>query len=158
MGSLTIRQLDIRLLNDDYQGGVFIKYTPSEAGNPTDVISKVKLSGRDEDEIREVLKGFPDALRDFLSDPNANANVLAALVVFSVCINPADNLITIPEGLGISITGELIAGIFDDDWLGIEVQMSPEVVSKISDLVIAKKEKEKADTAALIAALQNCMK
>ena len=156
---IKLGQLDITLLNDEYPGGVFFKYIPTEACN-SGVISKVRLSGRDEDEIREALEAIPDALRDSLSKPNADANVLAALVMISVCINPSDNSIMIPEGLGISITRELMSSIFGDDWLGIELQISPELSAKIHDLTISKKEKdkEKADTAAIIAALQNALK
>lgn len=148
-------QLDINVLKEENNYGVFLKYTLLESSS-LDRISTVRLTGRDEHEIREILRAIPTALQDSISkssDPNPKA--FTYILLASVCINYETNSVTIPEALGLNITNELISSIIGDEWLGIEVKISSDIQDKISILADVKRKKEEEDAEAILSAFKN---
>lgn len=152
-------QLDINLLKEEDNYGVFLKYTQSESSSPLDTISAVTLTGRDKDEIRKILEDTLASIKDFLSNSSSETNVhaLTLMLMLSVCIDSETNSIIIPEVLGFNITNQLISSIIGDEWLGIEIKISSDIKGKIHSLADAKRKKEDDDNIeAMIAAFKNC--
>lgn len=65
-------QLDIKLLKNEHTASIFFKYTPVEGCNPDTRIARIKLTGRDEDEIRETLEALVTAFRDSVKQDPSN--------------------------------------------------------------------------------------
>lgn len=130
-------QLDIKLLKDENTASIFFKYTPVEDCNPDTRIARIKLTGRDEDEIREALEMLVKAYHDSAKQNPDNA---VAFFMISLCIQPATNSIVIPDSL-VPIPCGLISSILGDDWFGIETKISPELLS-LADAKIQMEEDE----------------
>lgn len=141
-------QLDIKLLNDEHTASIFFKYTPVEDCDPDARIARIKLTGRDEDEISEFLEALVQGFRD---SAKQNSNNALAMLMISHCIQPATNSIVIPDAL-VPIPCGLISNILDDEWLGIETKISSDIQEKITSLADAERKKEEDDLKAIFEA------
>lgn len=161
-----IGQFDINMLKEENNYALFLQYTPAESSDSLESISRVKLTGRDENEIREILESIPQTLLDSMSKANTEATkALPFLLMISMCIKPSTNSIIIPEVLVGKVNNDLICNILGGEWLGIEVKISPDVSEKLSYLTDTKakkgadeKTKEEIDVAfdELMELLNNC--
>lgn len=134
-----IGQLDIRVLNSDTHGGIFVKYSPADVAVDT-LISSIKLTGRDEKEIQEILEMIDAALIETLKSNLGSAmQFIPYYAMMCACIQADTNTIVLPSSL--PITNDLIVKLLDGEWLGIEVKFCSEIVEKISDA--AEKERKK---------------
>lgn len=144
-----VGQLDIKLADSETFGGIFAKYTPTDIAQSSR-ISLLKISGNDENKIRKTLKMLSSAVNKSLEKREISdaSDFLTNLIIMN-CIVPETNTILIPP-LGFEkFTSEFICNFVNsvsndftaDDWLGIEVKFSSEIVGKISE--VADKQKKK---------------
>lgn len=141
-------QLDIKVLNNEHNGGIFVKYYPVEAADPKRSISSIIFSGKDDSKIQDVLDAIKDGYIDYARKKMVNSgfdDFISSITFISIvneCIHPEDHKLSIPSDFGITINNEFVCSYLGNEWLGIEVKIDSEFQSKIREAADAKRKKE----------------
>ncbi|MBQ2937262.1 MAG: hypothetical protein IJE05_00015 [Clostridia bacterium] len=147
---------DVKILHSETNGGIFVKYIPSENCDTKAVISSFSLTGKDNDKIEEILMSlkqfaFKDSLNSYLKSMYSQSPAFGFFLY--ACINPTSRKIKIPDILtdlfDVNITNEFILSHLGDEWLGVETKIASELQDKIHELADAKRKKEEEESSLL---------
>lgn len=123
-------------------GGIFLRYTPT---NCKEAVFTIKLITEDQSKLQEKMEEIKNTARKaILGSGKGNlVDMMEKMMKASVictCIQPETGEILVPTPfLKTQITNKLICKYLNDEWVGLEIKILPEIQQKVKELAEEKR-------------------
>lgn len=137
-----VGDLVVNKVSGESAWGIFLRYTPTNCEEP---ITKIKLITEDQSQLQEKMEEVKNAVRKAILESGEGnlvgmmEKIMKAAMICS-CIQPETGEILVPTPfLKTQITNELICKYLNDEWVGLEIKILPEIQQKVKELAEEKR-------------------
>jgi len=123
-------ELLLKKIKDDGYDAIFAKYIP-DANSENERISKLKIINDDgtlEDMLKNIIKTVLNVCKAGAMKSKEHLQTAITLgIMIPLCVDLKNGTILIPDGFDIDITNSDINNMLEEEWVGIEFKISPEI-------------------------------